>query len=420
MQRRNLLAPLIALAIFQSSESAFAQSKPKQQIDRYAEARKELPEDLYPVYRMLERIIQTNKTENAVGITVRSTSPEECFAITGNKELCAIVGDLPDVQAKDSMVAWAIQVVSSTNSLPNASADGGSLIRIGKSLVNGLSSKPEALACVVAHELAHIKEDHIKKISVKGNELDEKTSTKIASAIKNAHNAQKSAQTLAAIGMVLNAAGSGLHAGMGNYAMANQANMNNLYISLSLQAELAAGAGEYARYISANYATLQSNAPRSLESMKGLEGLGASYVKRTKQDIDQYLNEHRVELMGFSREQESEADKKAIEYVAKAGINPKSCLDVLDLLHKTTADKTTSSTDSHPGEKERRINMEKEIEGLPPTLKNRHMMQQEKLPMLPYVFDKNTQIVRIMPQGTVGMKEGKNSKSSSVDALLGN
>jgi len=420
MQRRNLLAPLIALAICQSLEPAFAQSKQKQQIDRYAEARKELPEDLYPVYRMLERIIQTNKTENAVGITVRSTSPEECFAMTGNKELCAIVGDLPDVQAKDSMVAWAIQVVSSTNSLPNASADGGSLIRMGKSLVNGLSSKPEAIACVVAHELAHIKEDHIKKISIKGNELDEKTSTKIASAVKNAHNAQKSSQTWAAIAMGLNAMSSGLNAGMGNYAMANQANMNNQYLALSLQAESAAGAGEYARYISANYATLQSNAPRALESMKGLEGLGVSYVKRTKKDIDQYLNEHRVELMGFSREQESEADKKAIEYVAKAGIDPKSCLDVLDLIHKTTGDKTTSPTDSHPGENERRKNMEKAIEELSPTLKNRHKMQQAKLPMLPYVYDKNTQVVRIMPLGTVGMKEGKNSKSSSVDALLGN
>lgn len=319
MQRINHLALLITLAICQSLEPAFAQSKQKQQIDRYAEARKELPEDLYPVYRMLERIIQTNKTENAVGITVRSTSPEECFAMTGNKELCAIVGDLPDVQAKDSMIAWAIQVVSSTNSLPNASADGGSLIRMGKSLVNGLSSKPEAIACVVAHELAHIKEDHIKKISIKGNELDEKTSTRISSAVKNAHNAQKSSQTWAAIAMGLNAMSSGLNAGMGNYAMANQANMNNQYLALSLQAESAAGAGEYARYISANYATLQSNAPRSLESMKGLEGLGASYVKRTKKDIDQYLNEHRVELMGFSREQEKEADKKRLNMWRRQG-----------------------------------------------------------------------------------------------------
>ena len=98
-------------------------ASPKQ-VDRYAEAKKEMPEDVYPVYRLLERIIQTNKVPGAVGITVRSTTPEDCLVITSNKELCSVIGDLPDVQPKDSMIAWAIQVVSSTAPLPNASADG--------------------------------------------------------------------------------------------------------------------------------------------------------------------------------------------------------------------------------------------------------------------------------------------------------
>jgi predicted Zn-dependent protease len=419
MKHTWTVVSMMALTILQSADPAFSQSKSNQQVDRYAEARKQLPEDLYPAYRMLERIMQTNKVNGAVGITVRSTSPEQCFAMTGNKELCAIVGDLPDVQAKDSMVAWAIQVVSSTNSLPNASADGGNLIRMGKSLINGFSSKPGAMACVVAHELAHITEDHIKEINIKGKELDENTSEKITSAVKNAHSAQNSAQTWAAIAMGLNAFSSGLNAGMGNYAMANQATMNNQYLAMSLQIESAAGAGEYARYISANYATLQSNAPRSLEAMKGLEGLGAKYVTRTKKDIDQYLGEHTEELMSFSREQEIEADGKAVEYVAKAGINPASCLEVVDLIHKTTGDKTTAPTDSHPGENERKSKIEKAIEDLSPAIKNRYRLQQAKLPMLPYVYDQDTQVVKIMPPGTAGMKEGKNSKSSSVDALLG-
>lgn len=419
MKQIWIILTVLDFAVIQTLNPAFSQSKPKQ-VDRYAEARKELPEDLYPVYRMLERLMQTNKVVNTIGIAVRSSSPDQCLAMTGNKEMCAIIGDLPDVQAKDSMIAWAIQVVSSTKFLPNASADGGNLIRMGKSLTDGLSGKPEAIACVVAHELAHINEDHIKKISVKGNELDEKTSAKISSAVTNAHNAQKSAQTWAAIAMGLNAFSSGLNAGMGNYALANQANMNNYYLALSLQAESSEGASEYARYISANYATLQSNAPKSLEAMKGLEGLGATYVKRTKTDIDQYLDEHRIELMGFSREQELEADKKAVEYVAKAGINPMSCLDVVNLIHKTSGDKTTAPTDSHPGETERKSKMEKAILELTPAVKNRYKMQQAKLPMLPYVYDQNTQVVRVMPPGTAGMKSGKNSKSSSVDALLGN
>jgi hypothetical protein len=64
--------------------------------------------------------------------------------------------------------------------------------------------------------------------------------------------------------------------------------------------------------------------------------------------------------------------------------------------------------------------MEKAIDELSPTLKNRYKMQPLRMPMLPYVYDKNSQVVRIMPQSTVSTKEGKNNKANSVDALLGN
>jgi Zn-dependent protease with chaperone function len=189
MHKRNLLILSVFVVTIQANLQAFAAPKI---IDRYAEAKKEIPEDVYPVYRALERLIQTNKVDSPVAITVRSTTPEQCEAMTGNKGMCAILGDLPDDKAKDSMIAWAIQVVSSTNFLPNASADGGNLIRMGKSLMNGLIDKPAAMTCVVAHELAHITEGHIKKIQTRNSELDLKTSDKVASAIKNAHNAQKS------------------------------------------------------------------------------------------------------------------------------------------------------------------------------------------------------------------------------------
>ena len=127
--------------------------------------KKELPEDLYPMYRILERIMQSNKINQSVGIAVRSMNTEECQATTGNKEMCNIIGDLPDVKVKDSTFIWAIQVVSSTSPHINASADSTqNLIRIQKSLINALSDKPASLACVVGHELAHLIEDHHKKI----------------------------------------------------------------------------------------------------------------------------------------------------------------------------------------------------------------------------------------------------------------
>lgn len=417
MLKVKFLILSIILASIQATLPVIAAPKT---VDRYSEAKKEIPEDVYPVYRALERLLQTNKVDGPVAITVRSTTPEQCEAMTGNKGMCAVLGDLPDVKAKDSMIAWAVQVVSSTNFLPNASADGGNLIRMGKSLMNGLIDKPAAMTCVVAHELAHITEGHIKKIQIRNSELDLKTSDKVASAIKNAHNAQKSSQFWAGVAMGLNAFSSGLNASQGNYALANQASMNNQYLALSLQAESAAGANEYARYIGANYNTLQRNAPKTLDAMKSLEGLYATYVKKTKVDIDQYLDEHKIELQTFSREQELEADAKGVEFMAKAGLDPKSCLDVQELIHRTSGDKTTSITDSHPGEEERKAKLEKIIAEIMPQFKINSKVNPVKQPILPYVYDKETQVVRIMPQGTPGMKAGKNNKSSSIDALLGN
>jgi hypothetical protein len=387
-----------------------AQQKKKNSDDRYAEVKKQLPEDLYPVYRMLERIIQTNKINESIGITVRSTTPEECVAMTGNKEICQIVGDMPDVKAKDSMFAWAIQVVASTNSLPNASADGSSgLIRMQKSMTNGLSDKPAALACVVGHEVAHLTEKHSKKIAVKGSELDSVASEKISSAINNAKSAQRSQQAWAAFAMGLNAAA-------GTY----QGALSNLQLANSMQNDAAQGAAEFQRFMQLNYATLKANAPKSLGALEDIGGLGANLIKRTRQDTDEYLNEYRRELMSFSRQQELEADAKGVEFVAKAGIDPSACLEVVELIHRTTGEKTTSSESSHPGEDERKTKMQQAINALQPSIRNRYKALQVKQPILPYLYDENSQVVKIMPLGTPGMKSGKNSKSASVDALLGN
>ena len=378
-------------------------------VDRYSEAKKEMNEDVYLVYRMLERIMQTNKIAEQAGITVRSTSPEECFRLTGNEDICNVIGDLPDIKAKDSMFAWAVQVVSSNSSSPNASASSKhSLIRIQKSLVNALSGNPAAVACVVGHELAHLTEKHSKKIYEKGSEFDDIASVKISSAIGNAKKAQKSQQIWASIAMGLNAAAGTYQGALSNYQLAN-----------SMAADSAEGAQAF-RFMQANYPALRENAPKSLSALESLDGLGAQLIKRTKVDIDKYLDEYRLGLMSFSRLQELEADAKGIEYVAKAGIDPNACLDVLELLHRNTGDKATPTGSSHPGENERKTHMQEMISQLSAATKNKHKLPITKVPMLPYTYDAESQVVRIMPAGSQGLKAGKNNKSSSVDALLGN
>lgn len=386
-----------------------AQNISSKKVERYAEAKKEMPEDLYPLYRMLERILLTNKITESIGITVRSSSPEDCYQITGNKGLCNIIGDMPDVAPKDSIYAWAIQVVSSTNSGPNASADATTnLIRMQKSLLNGLNGKPAALACVVAHEVAHLTLKHRKQKAIKSAQLDGIASQKIDSAIINAKKAQKSQQIWTAIAM-------GLNASAGTY----QGALSNYQLAQAMQSDSTEGVQAFESFMNEYYSVLQANAPRTITALKSFDGLGAKLIKRTKVDTDNYLDEYRKELMAYSRELEMEADAKGVYYLANAGINPTECLEVVELIHRSAADKSTSTNSSHPGEEERRGSIKNSIDQLRPALKDKHKMQQQKLPMLPYVYDSTSQVVRVMPQSTSGMKEGRNSKATAVDAMLG-
>ena len=72
-------------------------------------------------------------------------------------------------------------------------------------------------------------------------------------------------------------------------------------------------------------------------------------------------------------------------------------------------------------EVQERINKLKEtMAKLDPVVRDKFKMKQAKMELLPYTYDENSQIVRIMPSSAPGLKSGKNSKSSSVDAMLGN
>lgn len=409
----------IFLGILLTPTKILAGPKPESANDRYSKARSELPEDLYPLYRYLERIMQFNKVQGTIGITVRSAvSPYECMTKIDNKELCNQY-DLPDVSKSDNMAIWAMQVIMSTNSQPNANADSKTgLIRIGKPMLSSLTGKPTSVACVVGHELAHITQNHQKQQEIKNVELDKKYSEKVSSAIENAFRAQQNQQLWQAVAVGLNAFSSGLNASQGNYFLAAQADQNVANIIASNQAEQA-NANPAFQFLLGNMRALELYAPETMSALKKMNGLGASLIIRTKKDTDQYFSDWKDELMQVSRENEAEADRLGMEYIAKAGLDPKACFEVLDLLFSQNGNPSTDSKASHPGELERKAKLKEAYEKLSPSLKRMRASKVPQVPMLPYIYDKDSQVVRISPAGTPGLKPGKNSKAASADGLLG-
>ncbi len=175
-------------------------------------------------------------------------------------------------------------------------------------------------------------------------------------------------------------------------------------------------AGRYQEIIQKNMPIL---APRTMSSLNGLNGLSASLVKRTMQDVNQYLRDFRMKYMELSREHELEADELALQYVAKAGLDPRGCLEVVELIHRQSGDTSTHPLASHPGEGERLSAMNANYEKLPYRLKNKYKYDQPKQPLLPYFFDKDSQIVRIVPGGGGVAKSGRNSRTDAVETVLG-
>lgn len=393
----------------------FAQANKAAESNRYSTQKKEMDDYTYVLYRLLERIVQSNNIDQPISIASRALG--DC---AGKGLLCDLAASMPSIDKQDNVLIWAVQVINSTQGAINADADSSNnLIRIGKSLQNALTSKPHALACVVAHEAAHITQNHSKKQEQYRFDLDKTAASKIESAAKNAHAAKKSNEFWTAVAVGLNAFNSGMYSGAGNYAAASRANFSNQLIMAQYAADINAGgamAGQYKEIIQKSMPIL---APRTMSSLNGLNGLSASLVKRTMKDVDQYLRDFRVKYMELSREHELEADGIALQYVANAGLDPRGCLEVVELLHRQSGDTSTNPLATHPGERERLNAMNSNYEKLPYRLKNKYKYDQPKRPLLPYFFDKDSQIVRIVPDGGGVAKSGRNSRTDAVETVLG-
>jgi hypothetical protein len=416
--RQGIAAVLLGAALVQLAPASRAAAAPA---DRYAESRREMGEDLYPAYRILERLMQVNRIATPMALTLGSTTPADCQPTAANPAPCPTGTLLPSALPMDATLAWAVQLIASNNSLGSSQkfSNGGYLLRMDKATVDRLALKPTQLACMIARELAHATLDHPQRFRTRSLELDGQTASLITAAVNNAHTAQRNRDTWMTIAMGLSAVGSGLSAAGGSLNHGNQALIDNQFRALTMLADAKAGGQVLQTYVTTYYPILRTNAPLSLAAIAGMEGLSINFVKRTQKDIDLYLVEYRKQLETSQQELQREADARSVEFVATASINPQTCLETLssDLPLDAQARPTADSTPAAPAE--RRKALQSAVNALPATLRNADKKPLVPYPPLAYGLDRNTNTVSIFPTGTVPPRQTAQDKTRSVESLLG-
>ncbi len=160
----------------------------------------------------------------------------------GDVNVCSVASELPDVKKGDHFLIWALQVAGSTAGAPNAFAQSyNNRIVINKALDLAFIGDLEAKACVVAHEMAHIQQDHAKQLKAALAEWNMEAAQKITAAVRNAHSAKSSNEFWTTLSMVANAASAGYSASMGNYNAAAAASNSNQVLAARQQADRSAG-----------------------------------------------------------------------------------------------------------------------------------------------------------------------------------
>ncbi|MEB3255597.1 MAG: M48 family metalloprotease, partial [Synechococcaceae cyanobacterium] len=349
-----------------------------------------------------------------VTIGLRSIDESSCRNLLGDAAICSVVAELPDINKQDHLLIWALQVAGTTAGAPNAFAQSSNnRIIINKALDQAFGNDLEAKACVVAHELAHLQEDHSKQMKAALAKWNVDAAGKINAAVRNAHSANKGKQFWSAFAMVANAASAGLNASAGNTSAANEANANNQILAARQQADQAMGRALMAKI----YQVAQGQAPEVFHALQGMEGLPASLVGRTMKDVDVYLAQVNRQAFALSRQHEHEADSRAVNYLAKAGIDPDGCLRVIAALHRGVHKPVANVNDTHPGEQERNLVIQQAITANS-TLIARSKNQPLKPAPLAYRYDQRLDVVTVFPGG--GMQRGqKKPATADVDTFLG-
>lgn len=305
----------LALSVSMAPSAVHPKEQPSK-TSAYKKAKETISPDLYVIYRITDRLITANSIKRPIRVAVRrglSTAQLACpgaLGVEAQSAKCQAYELLPDVDQATNFDLWAAQVIATMTGSPNAAAtsDSGSLY-VNVAMLKEVAGKPDQLACVIGHELAHITQNHNEQKRKKQTEYNAVAASKITAAAKNAHNAQRSSQTWM---MILAGVSSGLS---GNntaiYQTSNQIALANMAAQIAAP-EIAKEALKYS--------------PEIGDAMNSMQGLAPGYIKRTSLDINNYLRDAALSLAGSSRALEYEADLLGLEYVTTAGFNPTECI----------------------------------------------------------------------------------------------
>ena len=287
---------------------ASAQTVEDKRAAAYKSAKEVMPPDLYLIYRVADRVITTNDIKRPIRVAVRNNV--DCAGMLGldpNSAKCQSVQMLPKIDKATNFDIWAAQVVGTMSGDANAFAlsNAGTLF-LNTAMLKELTGKIDQVACVVAHEIAHITQNHGEEKRKKQIELDQKTSLRVSHSVSKARGSQNAyIAGMAILG--------GINAGLGNSTYSTDMALNNLQISAMLTRPQVAK-------LALNYT------PNISDSINEMQGLAANFAEQAWDRIQYNLRDHAIEFAGFSRKLEYEADLLGVEYVAAAGFNPRECI----------------------------------------------------------------------------------------------
>ena len=301
-------AILLSLLFAALPTNIHAQTVKEKRAESYREAKEAMPPDLYLVYRVADRIITTNDIKRPIRVAVRNNVDcEGILGIASNSQKCQSIGLLPKIDKASNFDIWAAQVVGTMKGQANAAAysDFGTIF-LNTAMLKELTGKVDQVACVVAHELAHVTQNHSAEEREKAKELDQKTAAKVSESVKSARNSQNA--YIAAMAIM-----GGINAGLGNSTYSTDSALNNLRVSAMLARPRIAKAA----------LDLQ---PAIGQAFNEMQGLAENFANQAIERIQYNLRDYSLELAGFNRAQEYEADLLGTKYVATAGFNPKGCI----------------------------------------------------------------------------------------------
>ena len=366
-----------------------------------------MSEDLYPSYRILERLMVANNIRETIAIATRDIlNPDLCKALTGSDK--CTYADLPSISQNDNFEIWANQTVIRSTGQIQASADSSNnLIRIKTSMIDTLDGNPEILSCVIAHELAHLTQNHSKQQLIKSREIDKVKSKKVRKIIGRAKISNNIDDFFYELTKENNRKNY-------NYQRAQYENekLENKYNNQTQYSIRA-----YRNLIKTYGPSFSIFLPKTLSELSALRSLRAPQYNDAIKKLEKEYDDFRIQYNKYSRIYEKEADSIAIEYVAKAGINPERCVDLVDIMHRQRASET-GKFDTHPGELERRQNMIIALDSMDYNLRNKYKEQKEPFARLPYFYQRKTDMVRITPNAK--LLKGSNNRSKSIDEFLDN